>query len=390
MKNITIVGGGNQAHALIGLLSGKNYSVSMLTRKAQEISKKMYRHDGIDIYHADKNATQHAKPIYVTNNASESIPDSDIIIITNPANDRIRVLDEIAPYISKTKTVLVGAIPGWGGFHWLAENKLDHGKGVVVWALKDTPVMASHLEPGKKVTQLGKKTTLYFAVNKPNEEKIKLVYSELDNIFDAESVYCDDFIEFSLCAGNPIEHLPIIYGKIGPYSQWDGKPFKTQPLFYENISELEAYFVKKADEEQQSLVNKIRKEHGIPLSHAIPLKDDIIKLYGDQIENTSTLYQTIRTNAAYKSIKIPMKVTEDGYQFDLNHRIFTEDVPYGLDIFIEIGKRLGLETPFLSELRAWLSSIGVSYTEGAVDYIPEDTFIYVRKQGIASYDTSSS
>ncbi|MEQ5836226.1 NAD/NADP octopine/nopaline dehydrogenase family protein [Marinobacter sp. NFXS9] len=375
MKNITIVGGGNQAHALIGVLSGKDYSVSMLTRKAPEITKTMHRHNGINIYHADKNVTQHAKPINVASNASELIPNSDIIIITNPANDRARVLKEIAPYISKTKTVLVGAIPGWGGFHWLAENKLNHAKGAIIWALKDTPVMASHLEPGKKVTQLGKKEILYYAVNKPDEEKKKLVRSELENIFEEKSIYCDDFIEFSLCAGNPIEHLPIIYGKIGPYSQWDGKPFKTQPFFYENISELEAYFVKKADEEQQSLVNKIREEHGITLSHAIPLKDDIIKLYGDQIENTSTLYQTIRTNAAYKSIKIPMKATDGGYQFDLNHRIFSEDIPYGLDIFIEIGKRLGLETPFLIELRTWLSSIGASYTESAVDYIPKDAFI---------------
>ncbi|BES70031.1 NAD/NADP-dependent octopine/nopaline dehydrogenase family protein [Marinobacter nanhaiticus D15-8W] len=371
MANIVIVGGGNQAHALIGTLSGKNHSVSILTRKAKEIEQKLKDYNGIAIFHAAKNVTQFAKPDKVTDAAKEIIPHADIILITNPANDRERVLKQIKPHLSKNKRVFVGAIPGWGGFHWLVEKELGNEKNIITWGLKDTPVMASHLNPGVSVTQLGEKNTLYFAINKPSTDKIEHTKYILQTIFDAELAYCENFLEFSLCAGNPIEHLPILYGKIGPYSQWDGTPFSQQPLFYEDISELEAYFVKRADEEQQKLVKTIRNSYQMKMDNAIPLQEDIIKIYGDQVKDKSTLYKTIKTNTAYKSIKMPMKKGEQGYELDFDHRIFSEDIPFGLDILIEIGKILAIETPFLTELKRWLSTIGANYPRSALDYIPE-------------------
>lgn len=195
----------------------------------------------------------------------------------------------------------------------MAKQKFGEKKNVIVWGLKDTPLIATAVTPGVNVCLLGLKTDLFFSVMNSTLESKELVEARLHTMFDANLHYCPDFIEFTLCAGNPVEHLPILYGKVGPYSQRSSVVFEDQPLFYEEITELEAYFVVRADEEQQCIIQAIRDKYGLALTHSIPLQ-------------------------------------------------------FGLDIFIAIGKKLSVPTPFLDELRQWLTDFGF---EGNGHYMPE-------------------
>ncbi len=65
-----------------------------------------------------------AAPDQVSTDASVVVDDADIVIITVPAHARPLTLHAIAPHLSSSKPVYVGAIPGFCGFDWLAEATL--------------------------------------------------------------------------------------------------------------------------------------------------------------------------------------------------------------------------------------------------------------------------
>lgn len=102
------------------------------------------------------------------------------------------------------------------------------------------------------------------------------------------------------------------------------------------------------------------------------MHEDITRAYGAQIDNMATLLTSIRTNQAYASIKIPLKKVETGFVLDTEHRIFQEDIPYGLDFLLEMAKRLDVKVPHIEEITHWARSL-MGSTEGSiVTYFPED------------------
>ncbi|AZZ92217.1 hypothetical protein EUZ85_16395 [Hahella sp. KA22] len=367
--NIVIIGGGQQAHALLGIFASRGQEVSMLTRKAQEINERLGANGQI-VVSTPYGEDLHAKPVRVTDNPAEVIPQADMIFITNPANDRPRVLAQIANLISEDKVVQLCAIPGWGAFDWMVDYHIGRRSNVYAWGIKDTPVMASHLVPGQSVSILGFKKELFYAISNPTHIKVELARKALEKLFYQPASRAEHYIELSACAGNPIEHLPILYSLVGPYSQWDGRPFAERLSFYEDLTELAAYLIKKCDEEQQAILAALKEVYRSDFPFALPLHEDIVKIYGRQITNPRTLYSTFRTNPAYAGIKIPMLTCEGGFEVNRRHRIFTEDVPYGMDFFLEAARRLNVHTPMLAEIRDWAYEYCGGFEDNITRYFP--------------------
>jgi len=72
-----------------------------------------------------------------------------------------------------------------------------------------------------------------------------------------------------------------------------------------------------------------------------PSKDTLIKWYGHQGAKGETLTEVLRSNPAYEWDYTPKT---------LKHRFFLEDIPYGMIPLEELGKLVGVRTPFITAI----------------------------------------
>lgn len=86
-----------------------------------------------------------------------------------------------------------------------------------------------------------------------------------------------------------------------------------------------------------------------------PLQQEIVAAYADSIADPRTLLSVLRTNKAYQGIPLPLISTAQshGYIFDKQHRVFQEDIAYGLALLVALGERLRVPTPYIREIYDW-------------------------------------
>lgn len=319
-------------------------------------------------------STLSARPDRVTTEANVAVEDADIVIITVPAHARPQVLQDIAPHLSTTKPVYIGAIPGFCGFDWLAQATLADKPNLVIWGMKDVPHTAFDLKPGRSVKMGGGKSQLYVATHaRETQASRQQLQHMLSRLYGPCVTLLDHYLEITLTPGNPIMHSSVIYGLIGPYGQWHRKIFPQRLCWWTECPELGAYFLERMDEESQNLCAVISQRMGIDLSSVKSLKQEIVEAYGEQIRDRSSMLSILRTNRAYNDILAPMVPADGnraGYVIERQSRAFNEDVAYGLVLLVEMAKRFELKVPYIEEVLQW----SIAYMEGlrdsALDYFP--------------------
>eukprot|EP00300_Choanocystis_sp_HF-7_P016942 c19580_g1_i1.p1 GENE.c19580_g1_i1~~c19580_g1_i1.p1 ORF type:complete len:445 (+),score=86.08 c19580_g1_i1:29-1336(+) len=365
--NITIIGAGNLGHVMAGQLAAReNTKVFFLTRKASQIAAPMMN-EGIRV--TIKGPTKDTPDTFVTGRVTlvsdkpaDVIPQADVVLVTVPSHARPTVLSLIAPHIAKDRPVFIGAFPGIGGFDWIARAVFkQHGlSNAIVFSIKDIPFMSSNTTFGKSATNLGRKKLLFLATNrfKESDETKLCAYLMTEMAEGIPCVVMDSFMTITLTPANPIMHPAIMYGMFGPFSQWDGRPLKEKPLFYEDVSELSSYFTERADADIQAIKRGVVKATRADLTAVWPLRVNMKNVYGDVVGDNRTLMLAMRTNRAYASIRTPLAPhPEGGFVPDIGHRFFHEDVPYGLVILRDIADMVNVKVPMIDELLMWAQGL---------------------------------
>ncbi|WP_233989557.1 NAD/NADP-dependent octopine/nopaline dehydrogenase family protein [Pectobacterium brasiliense] len=313
-----------------------------------------------------------ATPDCVTCDPAEACRDADIVIITVPANFRADLLARIVPHLPRDKPVYVGAIPGFCGFDWLAERELAARPNVVIWGMKDVAHIAFDLLPGQSIKMGGEKATLYVATHRrETAASQQALIALLQRLYAAPVVLLPDYLEITLTPGNPIMHSAVIYGLIGPYGQWHARPFSQPLCWWNDCPELGAYYLERMDEENQRLCAALEARLGVRLDSVLPLKQEIIDAYGDQIADAHTMLSVLRTNQAYHGIGLPLRKHDaGGYVFDTQHRVFQEDIAYGLSLLVTIAENLAVSVPYIEEVYRWCSDYMGTSTQDRPDYFP--------------------
>lgn len=313
-----------------------------------------------------------ATPDRVTCDPAEACRDADVVIITVPANFRADLLARIVPHLPADKPVYVGAIPGFCGFDWLAERELAARPNAVIWGMKDVAHIAFDLLPGQSIKMGGEKSTLYVATHRrETAASQQALMALLQRLYSAPVVLLPDYLEITLTPGNPIMHSAVIYGLIGPYGQWHARPFPHPLCWWNDCPELGAYYLERMDEENQQLCVALETRLGLRLDSVLPLKQEIIDAYGDQIADAHTMLSVLRTNQAYHGIGLPLRKHEaGGYVFDTQHRVFQEDIAYGLSLLVTIAENLSVSVPYIEEAYRWCSDYMGTSTQDRPDYFP--------------------
>lgn len=373
LLKVAICGGGRTGHLNAILFKQlADVQVSLLTHNP-EVIEQHARQTPMQALLPDGSCLS-ARLDRVTADARSAVEDADLVIITVPAHVRQQTLQAIAPHLSASKPVYVGAIPGFCGFDWLAEATLPERPNVVIWGMKDVPHTAFELNPGRSIKMGGGKSQLYVATHSRESQASRhQLHAILTRLYGPCVTLLEHYLEITLTPGNPIMHSSVIYGLIGPYGQWHRKIFPQRMCWWTKCPELGAYFLERMDEESQALCAVISQRLGIDLSSVKSLKQEIVEAYGEQIRDTSSMLSILRTNQAYNDILAPMVPAADnraGYVIERESRAFNEDVAYGLVLLVEMARRFEIKVPHIEEVLQWSVTYMHGLRDSALDYFP--------------------
>lgn len=353
--NVVICGGGQTGHLAVALFSQYlNIKTSLLTQNATTVERHQQQNNILSVHYNNGEIINHSVGL-ITNSPQLVIPEADIVILTVPSHHQASWLRFISAYLSSSKTVFIGAIPGINGFDWLAEQFFKNNPNIVIWGMKDVPHIAWGLEPGTKVCFGGEKSALFIAFHRrENESNKKQLHKLLSRLYSAPISILDNYLEITLTPANPIMHSSVIYGLIGPYAQWHNDYFESPICWWNDCTELSTYYLQRCDEERLSICRHLIDNLGIPLVTVKSLIDELREVYPKQISNTKTLWSILRTNEAYHGIQLPLiKHKQSGWSFNKQHRVFQEDIVYGLSLLVHLGEHLNIPLPYTNEIYTW-------------------------------------
>mmetsp|Transcript_8691 Transcript_8691/g.7644 ORF Transcript_8691/g.7644 Transcript_8691/m.7644 type:complete len:324 (-) Transcript_8691:160-1131(-) len=274
-------------------------------------------------------------------------------MVAGPAHIHESLLTAIAPFVEKN--CWVGTIFGQGPFAWAAysifKNRIQKDN-ITIWSLYNVPAICKIRKYGEAVNVIGPKKVLQCAV-KPLTMADE-VCCIMDDMFQIPTVPMDNFLMITLTPSNQIIHPARVYGV---FKDWDGKaPLDKSkiPLLYEDMDDFSADEMQKLDDEIQAIKKAILAKYPhIDLSAVMPIKQRIIKQYGEQVKDRSTLTQVFRTNQGYRTAAFPLVPVDGGVHLNIKTRFFDEDIPYGLCILKDIAGLVNVQTPAIDKMIEW-------------------------------------
>mmetsp|Transcript_16200 Transcript_16200/g.32315 ORF Transcript_16200/g.32315 Transcript_16200/m.32315 type:complete len:433 (+) Transcript_16200:184-1482(+) len=363
---VTVCGGGNGAHCSAGYIASKGFRVNILTRKPEKWS------DTLTITTATSSWASKGsfvgKLAVVSNDPADVIPDSDVVIVAAPAHVHGSILKGCAEYLKEG--VFVGTIFAQGAFDWIATEALGSSMSKVkaIFGLQNIPWICKITEYGKEARILGPKDVLK-VVSYP-VEAVDEVASLMTRFYDIPSTTIPNFLSVTLTPSNQIIHPARYYsifrdalerkaaangGDDWGYTREELEASKSLEL-YKDFDPLSAEILACLDNELQTIKLGLTLHFPqLDLTLVPPIAQRICETYGDDVGDSSSLLQIMRTNKGYVGCGTPMTKASNGkFQPNTGCRLFWEDVPFGLCILKGLAEQLGnIPTPTINKMIFW-------------------------------------
>ncbi|UVK35718.1 NAD/NADP octopine/nopaline dehydrogenase family protein (plasmid) [Mesorhizobium sp. AR10] len=330
MLRITVCGHGPIAHS-IALISGYlGHSVRVLVSDAAVWSDKLRGRL--------PSRQSIAAPLeMVSQSAGDCIPGSDIVAVCVPASQIAVMLKQISAYVSER--MVVGAIPGFGGFGIAARNIIPHAS--CLFGTQRIPfVVRSHI-PGRSVTIGGIRRQTF--VGTMPACRSRAVSELLTRVLDVPTVPVSHYVNVELSPSNSIVN------PIRLYSLFGGKDVKRHRLEMEFFIDWDlpsSRLLLRLDEELQHGRRLIPRD----TSFVAP----ILLQYDANDEHTLT--DRFRSLTALAGRPIPAKCAGDAIELDPASAYVTEDIDVGLATVRSILRLAGAKTPVADEIIDWRRS----------------------------------
>ncbi len=109
------------------------------------------------------------------------------------------------------------------------------------------------------------------------------------------------------------------------------------------------------NELQQIKAALLQRFPALDLSDLLPMGERVVKQYGEDVADRSSLRQIFATNLGYAGCATPLvEVAPNQYHPAVNSRLFWEDIPYGLCILKNMAEMLGnFPTPRIDFMIRW-------------------------------------
>lgn len=339
-----VIGGGNTGQAIASYLALNEEKVKLYTRdavRAAQISR-----DGLDVTGIYSGFVQ----LEASTSMEQVLSEAEIIIVSTTADGHKPVIKKIQPFLQRNQTIVF--IPGYWG---AVESKQLLGddietKNITIAETNAQPFISNADNEGGVVIRKIKSNVLVSTLSTSRgQPSLPLKFLErFPHLIPSKNIF-----ETSFNNTNVVVHVPISVFNASRID--DSKAF----LFYpDGVSPLTVRYIEKVDEERRKIADLFQVE-----------TQDILSILNNfYATDYSDLYEAL-----------PGLFPEGNGPTTLNHRYFTEDIPFGLVAISEIAKKAGVEIPYTDSL------IDITCLLSAVDYRKEG----VNLEGISFEELSS-
>ena len=347
---ITICGGGNAAHAAVGLLAAQEeHRVNVYLSfedEAQLWREGTAKQGGIRVLRKDGSVL--GLPEKISSNPGEVIPGSQLVLLALPSFAHEAILKEIAPYLEDG--TLIGALAARGCYDLCTRDTLrSKTDRVTIFGLQTLPWACRIRNYGQEVDLLGVKAQVDFATCPP--EQADDLASFLTSQLGIPLEPMGSFLSLTLAGTGQLIHPGVMYGL---FRNWDGHLFEEAPLFYQGIDADTADVLQRLSDEIQYLRASLEERYARLNLHTVRTLDEWLCLsYADDIADTSSLQTYFVTNRSYAGLKVPMRTIDGGLLPDFGARYLSEDVPYALLATRGIAELAEVPTPIIDEVISW-------------------------------------
>lgn len=324
-----IIGGGNTGQAVAAYIASKGGNCIINTRdkeKANFINSSGITTEGDLIGNFKLNATT---------NMEEAILDSDIILIMTVANAHREVAMKLKPYLKDNQKVLIFN-SNWGALQFKQVLGEDiEKKNLTVGETGTQLFVASSNEPG--YVKMSIKESVY--VSTIDSNKTQPLIDEIKEYFP-QFEKANSIIETTISTTNPVIHVPIAL--LNGARIENGESF----LFYgDGASRAAVDLITNIDKERVA----VAKTLGCEITDVLTGINSFWEIKHDN------LFDALTKNETYLKAKGPES---------LNHRYFSEDIPFGIAPIAKLGKIFNIKTPYTDSL---LSIIGTLYGKDLIE-----------------------
>jgi len=365
MMKVILCGGGNAIHVLsayVGALPDCEVSILSLfpgeaDRLNQAIPNEGIRCDndlGPDIF---------GKPVSVVDQPNV-VEGADLVIFALPSFTHELYLKALKPFLKKG--VILGAMPGEGGFDILAQHVLgeDFVDGSSLFALETLPWACRILEYGKSVEVLGTKKEIDVVVKPKVGGSIDDTVDVLQKIVGRAPLLnpASNFLAVTLMNINSVWHPTISYGFYRRNKDW-AEGFDEAPLFYQGADEYTGEKLDLVSKEVLELKRVlVEKYPGLNLDDVHHVRDWMLRSYGDDIGDKTNIYTMLNTNKGYRGLTHPMITKEmpngkTKFYPNFKYRYFSEDIPCGLIVTRGIAELAGVPMPNMDDVIMWCQEV---------------------------------
>eukprot|EP00536_Pseudo-nitzschia_multiseries_P013532 jgi/Psemu1/211889/e_gw1.582.11.1 len=368
---ILLCGGGNAVHVLTSYIGAQHPEHEVLILSLFPGEAKRLRDalsdTGIRCTN-DFGETVCGIPVSIGSSARDVCEDNtlDMVLLALPSFAHESYLKALKPYL--TPGVWIGAMPGEGGFDLTVRHALgdEFVNASTVFALETLPWACRIIDYGRSVEVLGTKKEVDIVVAAPT---ISTTCSTMDPVAVLQRLVGQkglpvlkpacNFLAVTLMNINSIWHPTISFGY---YRDKDvTQPWDEPPLFYQGADEYTGELLGAISDEVLELKRVLTKDKypdgTLDLSSLHHVRDWMLRSYGDDIADTSSIHTMLQTNKGYKGLTHPMRTvnteTKPQYLPNFDYRYFSEDIPMGLIVTRGIAELAGVPTPNMDRVLLW-------------------------------------
>lgn len=316
---IAILGAGNTGRIMAFDLTQKGAEVRLYTGSSEKAA--YIAQNGLV---AEGRLEGSARPAIVTTNMAEAVRGAEAVFVMTTAGGHRAIAQKFKPVAEKGQIVIVFNA-NWGALEFCEVLGIAPGSEDPELFIGETGTqlyIGAATGPGSvfvKQVKAGVTVSLASSVFSPQViDKLKPFFPQ----FTAAG----NIVETSLSSANAIVHTPVCLFNLSRIE------LRHDFLFYsEGASPSTVAYVERIDEERVRVMQKL----GLPAPNMLEVLNSF---WPDKKTN---LYDAIHENASYRTVPGPKS---------LEHRFFSEDIPFGIVPLVHLGRLLGVGTPYMDAM----------------------------------------
>ena len=337
MARVSIIGGGNVAHALAAMFARED-TVTVITRRPNLWNNQL-------LFSLDGKLFKTSRLIYATSSMSY-VSESRIIVVALPQFAVESVLSELVRHVMSRSTIIFIPAPAK-----ISQYARMFVKDVGVVGLQRVPFVARIAEYGKLVKISGCRAVHRIAFSESVD--VDAISALIKNLAGGQVETMSSLLALSFSNSNALLHpsrLCVLF------KEWRNRTYCHNPLFYGEWTDASSELYVSADMEMRRVMQHFSE---------LNLETDYESVFDHyEVSSAHELTEKLRSIPSLNKLSSPMIKRGNEWYPDFDSRYFTEDVPYGTMAIQRCARDVSAETPTIDRMIAEIESIVMESVHG--------------------------